>query len=123
MVRRSMLRPTWPKLSKSARSFPGEDVMHMKLFGMSLLGLGLSAAGVPAWAQNVKITPLGTHPGELCDRDRATIFEDPTGVRILYDAGQSVMGGEDPRLGTIHVVLLSHAQTAHIGHRQLSPHN
>ena len=47
----------------------------------------LSALAVSAaWAQNVKITPLVTHPGELCDRDRATIFEDPTGVRILYDA-------------------------------------
>ena len=59
----------------------------MKHFGMGLLALALSAAGGAAWAQNVKITPLGTHPGELCDRDRATIFEDPTGVRILYDAG------------------------------------
>ena len=43
-------------------------------------------------AQNVKITPLGTHTGELCDRDRATLFEDPTGVRLLYDVGQSTMG-------------------------------
>ena len=41
---------------------------------------------MPTFAQNVKITPLGSHAGELCDRDRATIFEDPTGVRILYDA-------------------------------------
>src|SRR5262245_65091667 len=91
---------------KKAHLFSGGDVMNMKHFGMSILALALSAAGAPVWAQNVKITPLGTHPGELCDRDRATIFEDPTGVRILYDAGQSVMGGEDPRLGTIHVVLL-----------------
>ena len=52
------------------------------------------------FAQNVKITPLGSHAGELCARDRATIFEDPTGVRILYDAGHSVTGGDDPRLGT-----------------------
>ena len=51
--------------------------MNMKHFGMGLLALALSAAGAAAWAQNVKITPLGTHPGELCDRDRATIFEDP----------------------------------------------
>jgi len=56
-----------------------------------------------ARAQNVKITPLGSHSGELCDRDRATIFEDPTGVRILYDAGQSVTGADDPRLGSVHV--------------------
>lgn len=68
-----------------------------------------------AFAQNVKITPLGSHAGELCARDRATIFEDPSGVRILYDAGQSVMGGEDPRLGKIDVVILSHAHGDHLG--------
>jgi hypothetical protein len=39
----------------------------------------------PANAQNVKITPVGSHPGELCANDRAAIFEDPTGVRIFYD--------------------------------------
>ena len=72
-----------------------------------------------AWAQNVKITPLGTHPGELCARDRATIFEDPTGVRILYDAGQSVTGAEDSRLGDVHVILLSHVHGDHIGESRL----
>jgi L-ascorbate metabolism protein UlaG (beta-lactamase superfamily) len=73
----------------------------------------------PALAQNVKVTPVGSHPGELCANDRATIFEDPTGVRILYDAGQTVTGGDDPRLGTIHVVLLSHAHGDHIGDQKL----
>jgi len=77
----------------------------------------------PAWAQNVKITPLGSHTGELCDRDRATIFEDPTGVRILYDAGQSVTGSADPRLGVVHVVLLTHAHGDHIGDRKMSAQN
>lgn len=74
----------------------------------------------PAWGQNVKVTPLGSHPGELCTSDRATIFEDPTGVRILYDAGQSVTGADDPRLGDIHVVLLTHAHGDHIGAMKLS---
>ena len=82
-------------------------------------GMFALALGAPAHAQNVKVIPLGTHPGELCDRDRATVFEDPTGVRILYDAGQSVTGGEDPRLGTIHVVLLSHAHGDHMGDRRI----
>jgi L-ascorbate metabolism protein UlaG (beta-lactamase superfamily) len=73
----------------------------------------------PALAQNVKITSLGTHPGELCANDRAMIFEDPTGVRFLYDAGQSVTGGDDPRLGTIHLVLLSHMHGDHVGDLKL----
>ena len=36
--------------------------------------------GVPALAQNVKITPLGSYDGELCPFDRALIFEDPDGT-------------------------------------------
>jgi len=67
------------------------------------------------YAQTVKITPLGSHAGELCQNDRALLFEDPTGVRILYDAAQTVAGGGDPRLGDVHVVLLSHAHADHIG--------
>ena len=70
-------------------------------------------------AQNVKITPVGSHPGELCANDRATIFEDPSGVRILYDVGHTVTGGDDSRLGDIHVVLLSHAHGDHIGDQKL----
>src|SRR4029450_4967188 len=61
----------------------------------------------------VKVTPLGTHAGELCNRDRAMIFEDPTGVRVLYDAGSSVLGGNDARLRGVHRVLLSHAHGDH----------
>ena len=79
----------------------------------------LLLAASPALAQNVKITSLGTHPGELCANDRAMIFEDPTGVRFLYDAGQSVTGGNDPRLGTVHVVLLSHMHGDHVGDLKL----
>jgi L-ascorbate metabolism protein UlaG (beta-lactamase superfamily) len=85
---------------------------------MVVMALTLAVGGA-AGAQNVKITPLGTHPGELCDRDRATIFEDPTGVRILYDAGASVTGPDDVRLGTVHVVLLSHAHGDHMGDMRL----
>jgi L-ascorbate metabolism protein UlaG (beta-lactamase superfamily) len=81
--------------------------------------LALAVAASPAGAQNVKITPLGSHEGELCASDRATIFEDPTGVRLLYDVGHTVTGADDPRLGTIHVVLLSHAHGDHIGDRKI----
>lgn len=69
----------------------------------------------PVLAQFVKITPLGSHDGEFCQNDRAMLFEDPTGVRILYDAGQTVAGATDPRLGDVHVILLSHAHNDHIG--------
>jgi L-ascorbate metabolism protein UlaG (beta-lactamase superfamily) len=79
----------------------------------------LSLAAFPALAQNVKITPLGSHPGELCANDRAIIFEDPTGVRFLYDAAQNVTGGNDPRLGTINLVLLSHMHGDHVGDLKL----
>jgi len=79
----------------------------------------LALACTAGWAQNVKVTPVGTHPGELCGRDRATIFEDPTGIRLLYDPGQSVTGANDPRLGDIDAVLLSHAHGDHIGNLKL----
>jgi L-ascorbate metabolism protein UlaG (beta-lactamase superfamily) len=73
-----------------------------------------------AQAQTVKITPLGSHTGELCATDRALVLEDPSGVRILYDAGQAVAGGTDARLGEIHAVLLTHAHGDHIGDLKLA---
>jgi L-ascorbate metabolism protein UlaG (beta-lactamase superfamily) len=85
----------------------------------TVLPLVLAAACCGAWAQNVKVTPLGSHAGELCFRDRATIFEDPSGLRILYDAGTSVLGANDERLGKIDVVILSHAHGDHIGDMKL----
>jgi L-ascorbate metabolism protein UlaG (beta-lactamase superfamily) len=91
--------------------------MHTHSYVAALAGaaMALSLAAASAGAQNVKVTPLGSHAGELCSRDRATIFEDPTGVRILYDAGQSVTGADDARLGKVDVVILSHAHGDHIG--------
>ena len=80
------------------------------LFGTALGALALGAA-----AQTVKITPLGSHDGEFCPLDRAMIFEDPDGTRILYDAGRTVRGADDPRLGKIDAVLLSHVHGDHLG--------
>ena len=67
--------------------------------------------------QVVKVTPLGTHDGEVCAADRAFLFEDPTGVRILYDPGRPV-DDTDPRLGDVDVMLLSHAHGDHLGDRR-----
>jgi hypothetical protein len=44
----------------------------------AVAALALAVATAPAVAQNVKITPLGSHEGELCASDRATIFEAAT---------------------------------------------
>lgn len=73
-----------------------------------------------ATTTQVKITPLGSHDGEFCARDRALILEDPTGLRILYDAGRTVAGPEDPRLGKIDVVLISHVHGDHLGDRRIA---
>jgi L-ascorbate metabolism protein UlaG (beta-lactamase superfamily) len=83
------------------------------------LTLALLLAAAPAIAENVKITPVGSHPGELCASDRAIVFEDPTGVRFLYDPAHNMTGGDDPRLGTIHLVLLSHMHGDHVGDLKL----
>ena len=68
----------------------------------------------------IKITPLGSQEGEFCQLDRAMILEDPDGTRILYDPGRTVAGPEDPRLGTIDVVLVSHMHGDHVGDRHIA---
>ncbi len=70
---------------------------------------------VPALAQSVKVTPLGGIDGEFCQQDRAMIFEDPNGTRILYDPGRTVAGANDPRLGKIDIILVSHMHGDHVG--------
>jgi L-ascorbate metabolism protein UlaG (beta-lactamase superfamily) len=81
--------------------------------------LALTLTALPALAQNVRITPIGSHPGELCANDRAIVFEDPTGVRLLYDPAHNLTAGDDSRLGDIHLVLLSHMHGDHLGDRRL----
>ncbi|HEU5294587.1 MAG TPA: MBL fold metallo-hydrolase [Burkholderiaceae bacterium] len=79
-----------------------------------LCALG-GAIASPAIAQTVKVTPLGGIEGEFCPQDRALIFEDPNGTRVLYDPGRTVAGPSDPRLGKIDIVLVSHMHGDHAG--------
>lgn len=74
-----------------------------------------AALALPAAAQTVKVTPLGGFDGEFCAQDRALVFEDPNGTRVLYDPGRTVMGANDPRLGKIDVILVSHMHGDHVG--------
>jgi len=73
------------------------------------------ALAAPVLAQSVKVTPLGGITGEFCPQDRALIFEDPNGTRVLYDPGRTVAGASDPRLGKIDVILVSHMHGDHVG--------
>ena len=84
----------------------------------------LASASAAAQADGVvKVTPLGGQDGEFCRLDRALIFEDPTGTRLLYDAGRTVAGPDDPRLGNIDVVLVSHMHGDHAGNRHTKAPN
>lgn len=77
-------------------------------------------------AQNVKVTPIGAVSGEFCAGDRALLFEDPTGVRVLIAPGRTVglvsggsaVGSADPRIapvGSVHVLLIDHPHVDHLG--------
>jgi len=68
---------------------------------------------------DVKITPLGSQEGEFCQLDRALILEDPDGTRILYDPGRTVAGADDPRLGKIDAILVSHMHGDHVGDKHI----
>ncbi|MDQ6639893.1 MAG: MBL fold metallo-hydrolase [Pseudomonadota bacterium] len=74
-----------------------------------------SALAFPVLAQTVKVTPLGGIDGEFCPQDRALVFEDPNGTRVLYDPGRTVAGPSDPRLGKIDIILVTHMHGDHVG--------
>jgi L-ascorbate metabolism protein UlaG (beta-lactamase superfamily) len=82
---------------------------------LAVLAALSAALASPALAQTVKVTPLGGFDGEFCAQDRALVFEDPNGTRLLFDPGRSVVGAADPRLGKIDVVLISHTHGDHLG--------
>src|SRR6516162_6397143 len=93
--------------------------MSMKRSQLVLVVLFVSSS---VWAKSsvVAITPLGARTGDFCQADRALLFEDPTGVRILYDAGRTIAGSDDRRLGDVHVVLLTHVHSDHLGDVKLA---
>jgi L-ascorbate metabolism protein UlaG (beta-lactamase superfamily) len=82
---------------------------------IAALGAFSAALAFPVLAQTVKVTPLGGIEGEFCPQDRALVFEDPNGTRILYDPGRTVAGASDPRLGKIDIILVSHMHGDHVG--------
>src|SRR3954470_22989400 len=85
----------------------------------ALTACGTVAPDAPAPAPTtggvVKVTSLGGFDGEFCAQDRALVFEDPNGTRVLYDPGRSVVGATDPRLGKIDIILVSHTHGDHLG--------
>ena len=94
--------------------------MRYLLWAAAAAMVCVGGAQTPALAKNVKITPLGSHAGELCRRDRAILFEDPDGTTLLYDAGQTVAGAGDPRLPRkLNVVLVSSVHGDHQGSRRM----
>ena len=88
----------------------------MKILNSLLTSTVLCAVmASPSFAQTVKVTPLGGIDGEFCPQDRALLFEDPNGTRVLYDPGRTVAGANDPRLGKVDIILVSHMHGDHLG--------
>jgi hypothetical protein len=117
------MRAEAPEVPKTTKEDSSMRTRWSALLFTVTLTIFLSSA---ARAQNVTITPLGAVAGEFCAGDRALLFEDPTGVRVLIAPGRTVgldMGGSvnvrgsaDPRLqGSVHVLLIDHPHTDHIG--------
>ncbi|MEX0808595.1 MAG: MBL fold metallo-hydrolase [Dongiaceae bacterium] len=98
--------------------------MHRSLIpvatAFALIPFAAALTPSPATAADlVLVTSLGGQEGEFCAMDRAFVFEDPNGTRILYDVGRTVAGADDPRLGRIDIVLVSHVHGDHVGDRRL----
>src|SRR5918993_507476 len=95
--------------------YQGGNMENKSVVLTVVFGCIAALAAQSAFAQEVKITPLGSHDGELCPQDRALVFEDPNGTRILFDAGRTVAGPTDPRLGKIDIILVTHMHGDHVG--------
>jgi len=90
-----------------------------KCFSAAIAIMMVQMFSTAAQGSEVQITPLGSHDGEFCTFDRALVFEDPNGTRLVYDVGRTVAGGADQRLGKIDAVLLSHVHGDHLGDRHI----
>lgn len=93
-------------------------MVRLRWLALSFLPLLVIMTITLAHAQNVTITPLGAQAGEFCVGDRALLFEDPTGVRVLIAPGRTVKGSGDIRLGalgSVHVLLIDHPHVDHMG--------
>ena len=89
--------------------------------GITAIAVGaLSVLAQPASTADVKVTPLGLVAGKFCKFDRAMLFKDPSGTRIIYDAGRTVAGATDPHLGKIDYLLVSHMHGDHVGDKRQS---
>jgi L-ascorbate metabolism protein UlaG (beta-lactamase superfamily) len=93
----------------------GATVNNNSMVWIAAFGCMAILIAQPTSAANVKVTPLGGQDGEFCPQDRALVFEDPNGTRLLYDPGRTVAGPNDPRLGKIDVILVSHMHGDHVG--------
>lgn len=89
--------------------------LYLAVFAAVSMLIGQAVA-----AAEVKVTPLGSQHGEFCQLDRAMLFEDPDGTRLLYDPGRTVAGADDPRLGKIDVILVSHMHGDHVGDKHIA---
>jgi L-ascorbate metabolism protein UlaG (beta-lactamase superfamily) len=95
--------------------------MRVSLVAFTGALLVLCVGFSPALSQTVKLTTLGSHTGEMCGRDRAMVFEDPNGTTLLFDAGRTVAGPDDPRLpNKLDVVLVSSVHGDHQGDRRMA---
>ncbi len=99
------------------------SIQSLRFAILTLSSCFILMAAQPVLSANVKITPLGSHDGEFCKFDRAMILEDSDGTRFLYDAGMTVAGATDPRLGKIDVLLVSHMHGDHVGARHIKSVN
>ncbi len=119
MVNRILGKEEVTRVAQSLEHWEDKTMKHKWIISM-VFALVLTMGYSAAYAENVKITPIGQRTGEFCFLDRALLFEDPTGVRILYDPGNTIAGGTDARLGDVHVILVSHAHTDHLGNAKLN---